>query len=159
MDEEVYFADIRKHTTNSINGTVADVLNHLQYNYGQLMTHELIECEDIVKKTIYNPRDPIETVFYAVEELLKFSGMTGTSYTQEQSVNMAYIILQRTGKFGLSIREWNCMTQSRARGLGSSSFFGQRTKNSEKPTMECTTKTCCTIWLQGFRKYCSRNKS
>ena len=49
-----------------INDTVAGILTHLQENYGQLMPHELLEQEDIVKKTNYNPRDPIATIFSAV---------------------------------------------------------------------------------------------
>ena len=45
------------------------------------MPHELLEREYIVKKTIYNPLDPITTVFSAVKELLKFSDITRISYT------------------------------------------------------------------------------
>ena len=48
------------------------------------MPHELLEMEDIVKKTIYNPREPIATVLSAVEELLKFANITGTLYMQLQ---------------------------------------------------------------------------
>ena len=79
--KEAYLADIRNRTTNSINNTVVGVLTHLQENYGQLMPHELLEKEDIVKKKNYNPRDPIAAVFSAVEELVYFSDITGTSYT------------------------------------------------------------------------------
>ena len=69
------------------------------------MPHKLLEREDIVRKTIYNSHDPIVTVFSAVKELLEFSDITGTSYTQLQAFNIAYVILHRTGKFGLAIRE------------------------------------------------------
>ena len=65
--EEAYLADTHNRTTNSINETVVDVLTHLQDNYCQLMPHELLERKYIVKKTIYNHRDPIATVFSAVE--------------------------------------------------------------------------------------------
>ena len=51
------------------------------------------------------------TVFYAVEELLDLSDILGTSYTQIQAVNTAYVIIHRTGKFGMAIRNWNCMTE------------------------------------------------
>ena len=54
--EEAYLADIRNRTTNYINNTVTDVLTHLQDNYSQVVTHELLKHKDIVKKTIYNPR-------------------------------------------------------------------------------------------------------
>ena len=73
------------------------------------MPHNLLEREDIVKNTIYNPRDLIATVFSAVEELLKFSAITGTSYTQLWAVNIAYVIIHRTVKFGMAICECNRM--------------------------------------------------
>ena len=80
MFEEEYLADIRNRFKKSTNNTVVGMLTHLQDNYGQLMLHEIVEQEDIVNKTIYNPRDPITTVFSAVEEILEFSDITGTSY-------------------------------------------------------------------------------
>ena len=67
------------------------------------MPNELLECEDIMKMCFYNLHNPIATVFSAVEELLKFADITGTSYTQLQAFNIAYVILHRTGKFGLAI--------------------------------------------------------
>ena len=45
MDKEAYLMDILNRKTSSINNTVADVLNHLQDNYGQLMPHEFLELE------------------------------------------------------------------------------------------------------------------
>ena len=108
--EEAYLMYICNRTTNSINGTTVDLLTRLQDNYGQLMPHELPECEDIVKKMIYNPRYPIATIFSAVEGLLDIDNITGTSYIQDQAVNIAYVIIHGTGKFGLVIHEWNRMT-------------------------------------------------
>ena len=67
MVEEEYQADIRNMTMNSVNDTVADVLTHLQENYSQLMPHELLEQEDIINKTNYNPRNPIANVFFPVK--------------------------------------------------------------------------------------------
>ena len=64
--EAHYLADIRNRMMNSIHGTVAGVLMHLQENYGQLMLHELLEWEDIVNEKNYNQRDPITNVFFAV---------------------------------------------------------------------------------------------
>ena len=59
--------DIRNKTTNSINYTVVGLLMHLQENYVQLMSHKLLERENIVKETIYNLRNPIATVLSAVK--------------------------------------------------------------------------------------------
>ena len=67
MVKEAYLEDIRNRTTNFINETVVVILMHLQDNYSQLIPHDLLEQEDIVKKTIYNPRNTIATVFSAVK--------------------------------------------------------------------------------------------
>ena len=88
--EENYLADIRNRTTNSINDIAAVMMNHLQDIYGQLMLHDLLKRKNAVKKTIYNPQDPIATVFSAVEELLDFDDITGPLYTQDQVVNIEF---------------------------------------------------------------------
>ena len=125
--EEAYMVDISNSTTNSIKYTVVGVLMHLQDNYGQFMMHELLEQEDIVKKTIYNPRDKIATVFSAVEELLEFAGITWTSYTQLQAVNISYVILHRTGKFGSKFANGITFRKYRRRGCNLNIFFGHLT--------------------------------
>ena len=108
--KESYLVDIRNRTTNYINDTVVGVLTHLQENYVQVIPRKLLDCKDIIKKRIYNPRYPIATILFAVEELLEFSDISRTLYMHEQSVNIAYIIIHRTRKFGLEICEWSCMT-------------------------------------------------
>ena len=107
--EEAYLAGIRNKTTNSTNNTVADVLTHLQETYRQLITQELLESKDIVKKTTYHTWEPIATVFSFIKELLVFSNITGIFYMQHQAVNIAYVIINRTVKFVLENREWNQM--------------------------------------------------
>ena len=74
-----YLAGIQNCTTHSIRNTVADVLTHLQENYGQLMPHKILERQDIVKKMTYHPQDPIATVFSAFKEFLEFADRTITS--------------------------------------------------------------------------------
>ena len=115
------------------------MLTHLQDNYGQLMPHELLGHEDTVKKMIYNPRYPILAVFSDIEELLELSDITGTSYTKYQSVSIAYIILHRTGKFGLVIREWNRTTTVQRTWVRFKQFFWtahQELKETSNLTME-----------------------
>ena len=108
--EEAYLADIRNQKTNSINNTLKDVLTHHQYNYCQLMPHEILEHKDFFKNMTYHPQGPTATILSAVEELLEFLDISGTLYTQLQAVNIASVIIHSTGKFGLAIREWNCIT-------------------------------------------------
>ena len=109
--KEAYLADIQNRNTNSININMADMFNHPQKNYSQLMPKKILGCKKIIKKMTYHPRDPIATVFYAVEELLEFADITGISYNQHQAVNITYMIIHSMGKFGLEIHEWNFMSK------------------------------------------------
>ena len=88
---------------------MVDELTIIQDKYGQFMLYELLERKYIVNKTTDSPRDLIATVFSAVEELHDFANITRTSYNQLQSVNIAYLIVHRTGNFGLEICECNHM--------------------------------------------------
>ena len=87
------------------------------------MPYELLKRYGIFKKTIYNPHDPISTMFSAVKEPLEFSDITGSYYTQIHVVHIAYIILYRTGKFGLTICGWNCMPEIQKTWMKFKQFF------------------------------------
>ena len=73
-----YLADVRDRTTNSINISVSDLLLHLYNMYSILMPHKLQEKEDEAKKTAYNPRDPIASVFSFVDDLVKLAAFATT---------------------------------------------------------------------------------
>ena len=65
----------------------------------------------------------------AVKELLKFFDITGTSYTELQAVNMAYVIIHKMGKFGLAIFEWKYMPEIHKTWVRFNQFFLQLTKS------------------------------
>ena len=71
------------------------------------MPHEFQEKEDEVKKTIYNPRDPIVSIFSVVDDLVELAALAATPLSIAQQVNIGYIILHKTGKQFRSIVEWN----------------------------------------------------
>ena len=102
-----YLEDVRDRTTNSINVSVSDLLLHLQETYGTLMPHEFQEKEDKAMKTIYNPRDPIASVFFVVDDLVELAALAATPLSSAQQVNISYVILHKTGSFSQPIVEWN----------------------------------------------------
>ena len=73
------------------------------------MPHKLLEHKETVKKTSYHPCELIVNISSSIGEMLKVSDITWTLYTQHQAINIDYMIIQRVGKFGLSIRKWNWM--------------------------------------------------
>ena len=69
------------------------------------MPHELQEKEDEAKKTVYNPRDPIASVFSVVDDLVKLAALAATPISLAKQVNIGYVILHNTGKFSQPIVE------------------------------------------------------
>ena len=65
-NEEDYLAYIYNQTTNLINNTVSDVLTHMKDNYKHIILRELLNHDDVIKKTSYHLCEPITTVFSAV---------------------------------------------------------------------------------------------
>ena len=86
---------------------MADVLKHLKDTNEHVISHKIIKRKDVVKKTIYHLREPIESVFSVIKELLKFSDINRTSYIQHQAINVDYLIIYSTSKFSLTICKWN----------------------------------------------------
>jgi hypothetical protein len=75
--------------------------------YGDVTPEKLSDYHDKVKGTVYDPSMPIDNVFNVVQELCNFSEQAQTPFTQAQAVNMALVILLKTGSFTDSIKEWN----------------------------------------------------
>ena len=71
------------------------------------MPHKFQEKEDKAKKTIYNPRDPLASVFLVVDDLVKLAALAATPLSSAQQVNIGSVILHKTGKFPQLIVEWN----------------------------------------------------
>ena len=71
------------------------------------MPHEFQEKEDEAKKTVYNPRDPIASVFSVVDDPVGIAALAATPISIAQQVNIGYVIIHKTGKFLQPILEWN----------------------------------------------------
>ena len=128
------------------------------------MPHELLEREDTAKKTIYNPHDPIATVFSAVKEILELANIMGKLYTHLQAVNISYIILHWMGKFGLAIHELNCMPAVQKTLVCFKHFPRRLTESWERrlisplKTRACIMPTWSEMSLQGYMKTCNKRK-
>ena len=128
------------------------------------MTHKLLECKEIFKKTSYLLHEPIASVFSVVKEILEFAYITGTSYTQHQSINVSYGIIHRTGKFSLAISEYNLMPDVQKTWFGFKQFSVLRTVNYNKHQISpfsmrpCTIRIWYVMWWQDSRRSCNKNQ-
>ena len=105
--EPQYIEALRDPTTGRIQAPVSDVIRHLFQVYGKVTPQALYEQEQKVQQMVYDPQHPIDGVFTAVDDLVNFSEAAQTPYTQAQCINLAYLIINRTGYFQRWIIDWN----------------------------------------------------
>jgi type II secretory pathway component PulJ len=105
--ESPYLASIRDRASNSLQGTVRQILEHLQTVYGRVSPQMLEDREQELRNTTYNTQYPIDTVFNAVEDYVDFAELGSQPLTQRQIIAKAYVILNKTRRFRNDITEWN----------------------------------------------------
>ena len=68
-----------------------------------MLQHE----EKLVKEIFYDPTHPIDVIFNIVEDLSDLSTAARANFTKQQLINIAYVIINSTGKYQPYIREWS----------------------------------------------------
>ena len=98
---------IRNAHTNKIVLSIAEIFDYLFDTYGDVTPEELSELYDTVKNMVFNPKEPVDTIFTEIEDLTDISNIAKNPITEAQKVNLAYLVLQRTGVFNSGLKTWN----------------------------------------------------
>jgi hypothetical protein len=105
--EAPYLASIRDRTSNSLQGTVYQILDHLQTVHGRVSPQMLEDREQELRIMTYNTQFPIDIVFNAVEDYVDFADLGHQPLTERQIIAKAYVILNKTRRFKTDITAWN----------------------------------------------------
>ena len=68
---------------------------------------ELRQLRDQVETMAFNPNEPIDNIFTEIDNLAELAEMAHSPFSEQQKINMAYIILQNTNKFESGLENWN----------------------------------------------------
>jgi hypothetical protein len=109
--DSVYLATLRDRTSNSIQGSVHDILAHLQTNYGHVSPQMLDTKETELRTLVYNTQEPIDKVFNAVEDYADYAFMADQELSAKQTIAKAYVILNNTRRFKSDITDWNRLAE------------------------------------------------
>ena len=104
--EPQFLTALRNRQTNAINLPTHQILQFLYDEYGRVTPQMLQDQETKLKNMAFDPTQPIDSLFTAIEELCDLAEAGGTPYTPAQCVNIAYVIINNTGCFTNAIREW-----------------------------------------------------
>ena len=103
--EAKYMRHLYNPYTGYNNTTPLQVFQHLFQTYGKITKLELIENEQKMK-TPWNQDEPIETVFYQIEECVEFAQHGNAPFTNTQVLNAAYYIMAQAKIFKDTCKEW-----------------------------------------------------
>ena len=105
--EQQWLLAITDRNSQSLTGTIAQILEFLFDTYGYVSTTMLEKKEEGLRELDYHPRQPVDIVFNTVEDLVDYAEMANTPYSQAQIIGMAYTKFNRTGLLSIAINEWN----------------------------------------------------
>ena len=105
--DEAYLLALKDRTTQTILAPIYQIIQFLFTNHGKVTQAKLHKEEQIVKSYTFNANEPIDVVFNKLEDLLDLSTAAECGYTGPQIIGMAYMILNKTGKYGEYLRKWN----------------------------------------------------
>ena len=97
---------LRNRQTNTIDGSIPVIIDYLFSTHDRVTPAMLHEEEKQVKDMFYDPAHPIDIIFNKVEDLSDFSTAARADFTEQQLINIAYVIISKTGKYQPYIREW-----------------------------------------------------
>ena len=98
---------LRNRQTNTIDVSIPVIFDYLFSNHGRVTPAMLHDEEKQVKEMFYDPAHPIDVIFNKVGDLWNLSSAARADFTEQQFINIACVILNRTGKYQPYIREWS----------------------------------------------------
>ena len=102
-----YLKALRSNITNTLEHLqIYDILGHLFTSYGYVSPTKLKQYEDAVRELTYDPADPIDDVFTAIENVATIAARAGSDYTHAHKNNLAYVILNKTGVYKSGLKSW-----------------------------------------------------
>jgi hypothetical protein len=110
--ESPYLAAFQNRNSNSLRGTINEIIEHLQTVYGRVSPQMLENREQELRTMVlYNPKYPFDMVFNAVEDFVDYAELGHQPITPRQIIARAYTILNKTGRFKTAITKWNRKTE------------------------------------------------
>ena len=110
--DPAYLAVIKNRQTNTITLRLHEIIDFLFRNFGRVTPANLADAEQQLLAWSFDPNLPIVLLYNKIDDLMDLANAAGSPYSAQQIINLAYILLNKTGKFTTRIREWNRIPQA-----------------------------------------------
>ena len=82
-----------------IHGSIPDIIEYLQTNFGQISEQESNGKIDTLKGTMYDPSNPVEIVFNQTKNFQDLCTLLGKTKTNGHLITLGYLIFTKTRIF------------------------------------------------------------
>ena len=106
--EDKYFKGQRQAYINYSNCTLAVLIQHLYDDHGTISPMDIEESEQKMKQE-WSLLDPMVDLFDQIEEGLEFAESANTPIPGVKVVNIAYLLILRTGGMEKACEQWEYM--------------------------------------------------
>ncbi len=75
--------------------------------YGDVTPQELCHLTAQVESMTFPPNEPIDTIFTEIDDLGTIAELARVPMTEQQKINMGYLLIQQTQVYSTSLNKWN----------------------------------------------------
>ena len=105
--EAKYLKALRNSVTNKITKTIPEIFHYLFETYGDVSPQELKALTSQVEALHFPPNEPVDTVFTEIDDLATIAELARAPISDQQKINMAYLILQNAQVYNNALTKWN----------------------------------------------------
>ena len=105
--EPKYLKALRNPVTNKITQSIPIIFDYLFETYGDVTPQELRHLTTQVESLNFPPNEPVDTIFTEIDDLGTIAELAHAPMTEQQKINMAYLLLQQTQVYSTALNRWN----------------------------------------------------
>ena len=98
---------LRNPVTGQINRTIPEIFDYLYSNFGNVSPDELSDLKETTQKMKFDVKEPVDTVFTAVDKVAEIARLAKSPVTDQQKIDMGYIILKKAKPSQSSLLKWD----------------------------------------------------
>ena len=103
--DPLFLQTIRQQYVGFANRSLREMLQHLYDTYADISAENLEENDKKMREP-WDPNAPFEELIKQIKDAVDLADHAGAPYSQEQIVNTAYNLVERTGVFDIDCRKW-----------------------------------------------------
>ena len=129
--DPLFLQTIRQQYVGFANRTIREMLTHLYDTYADISAENLEENDKKMREP-WDPNSPFEGLIKQIKDAVDLADHAGAPYSQEQIVNTAYNLVERSGVFDIDCRKWRDLPTAQRTWNNFQLFFQKAYKDWEK---------------------------